>query len=198
MQEIFFLTRTTIPYSVGTSITTIANLDKDVVPAQPSPAPTQPHTNVHPHELPQPYSYPTTKHHIQTTTNLSHEYPRLSHTIEQFGVVDNVQNSMYNPSRDQFASKDMDKIFGSWETQSIKKLVIAKLSSTETDSCDNQFLDEISAESNMDRVEGYPNPSCQLFETVDLWLAGLVETPPSPETYVDEVYADEAYIDEYI
>jgi hypothetical protein len=193
MQEIFLLTRTTIPYSVGTSMTTIANLDKDIVSAQPSPTPTQLHTNVHPHELPQPYPYPPAEQHIQTTTNLSHGYSGLSQKIEQFGVIDNVQRSMYQSSRDQVASEDIDKIFGSWETQSIKRLVIAKLSSTGTGSCGNQFLDETSVESNMDGVEGYPNPPCRLFETVDLWLAGLVETPPSPETYVDE-----AYIDEYI
>ena len=181
----YLLTRTTIPQSLGTSTTTIALLDNVIVSAQPSP--TQPDANVPPHQPPRSYSCPPVEPHTHMAKTLSYEYTEPGHKFEKFEVFDHIREWMYHPSQEESASGAISKIFGSWEPRAIKNLVIAKLSSSETESYNIQCLDETSSVvSHMDRVQEHSDPPHQLFEKVDSWLADLAETPQTPAGYPDK------------
>jgi hypothetical protein len=73
--------------------------------------------------------------------------------------------------------KPVSIVFGHWETKAVRKLVLAKMSSSATEEFDLQGCDEESSNSNVGGACDFRWASPSVVAKVDNWLSTIIELP---------------------
>ena len=73
--------------------------------------------------------------------------------------------------------KPVSIVFGHWETKAVRKLVLAKMSSSATEEFDLQGWDEESSDSNVSGACDFHWASPSVVAKVDNWLATVIDIP---------------------
>jgi hypothetical protein len=73
--------------------------------------------------------------------------------------------------------KPVSIVFGHWETKAVRKLVLAKMSSSATEEFDLQGWDEESSDSNISGACDFHLASQSVVARVDNWLSTIIDIP---------------------
>lgn len=82
-----------------------------------------------------------------------------------------------NPAQHINDFKPLSIVFGHWETKAVRKLVLAKMSSSVTEEFDLQGWDEESSDSNVSGAGDFHWTPPSVVAKVENWLSTIIDVP---------------------